>query len=70
MKTMRGQVDGNTIAKYRKGSFTLTCKISGPFYCVTFHNGRQSATTLYSEDKAEMNAYIKEAIAEGYKRKQ
>ena len=68
MKSMSGQVDGITVAEYRKGKFTLTCKTSGEFYCVTFHNGRQSATTHYSKDKAEMNEYIKEAIADGYKR--
>ena len=68
MKSVRGQVDGTTIAKYRKGKFTLTCKVSNGFYCVTFHNGRQSATTRYSKDKNEMNNYILEAIKDEYKR--
>lgn len=68
MMSMRGQVEGIAIAKYRKGKFTLTCKVSNGFYCVTFHNGRQSATTRYSKDKNEMNEYIKNAIKEGYRK--
>lgn len=68
MESMRGQVEGLAIAKYRHGKFTLTCKVSNGFYCITFHNGRQSATTKYSKDKNEMNQYIKKAIAEGYKK--
>lgn len=51
MKTMSGQVDGIYVAQYRKDAFTWTCKISGEFYCATFHNGRQSATTYFSTDK-------------------
>ena len=68
MEYMKGQVEGLAIAKYRKGKFTLTCKVSNGFYCVTFHNGRQSAATRYSKDKTEMNNYILDALKEGYKR--
>lgn len=68
MEFTRGQVTGQTIAIYRKGKFTLTCKISNGFYCVTFHNGRQTSATRYSKDKDEMNAYIAKHIKEGYKR--
>jgi hypothetical protein len=68
MKTMRGQVDGIIIATYRKGKFTWTCKISENFYCATFHNGRQSATTYYSTDKTEINELIKAEIKNGFRR--
>lgn len=68
MNSVRGQVEGVAIAKYYKGRCSLTCKVIGEYYCVTFHNGRYSATTHYSTDKAEMNGYIKEAIRDGYKR--
>lgn len=68
MMKMNGQVEGIAIAKYRCGKFTLTCKKSNGFYCVTFHNGRQTNITMYSKDKDEMNRYIKEQIAEGYRR--
>lgn len=68
MKFMRGQVDGVIVAKYRKGKFTLTCKVSNGFYCVTFHNGRQTSVTRYSKNKDEMNAYIADQIKEGYRR--
>lgn len=68
MEFMKGTVDGNTVAKYRRNQFTLTCKVSNGFYCVTFHNGRQTAVTRYSRDKNEMNAYIAKAIKEGYRR--
>ncbi len=68
MKSMNGQVDGLAIAKYRKGKFTLTCKKSNGFYCVTFHNGRYTNSTKYSKSKDEMNNYILEALKEGYKR--
>lgn len=27
MMSVRGQVDGVALAKYRKGKFTLTCKV-------------------------------------------
>ena len=68
MKNMNGQVEGLVIAKYRNGKFTLTCKKSNGFYCVTFYNGRQTNVTAYSKDKNEMNNYILEKIKEGYKR--
>lgn len=68
MQRMNGQVNGITKATYRMGKFTLTCKESNGFYCVTFHNGRQTNITYYSNDKDEMNNYIKEHIAKGYKR--
>lgn len=68
MKTMRGSVDGLTVAKYRKNGFTWTCKISNNFYCAVFHNGRQSATTYYSADKNEINDLIRKEINNGFKR--
>ena len=68
MKRMNGLVEGLTIAKYRLRQFTLTCKVSNDFYCVTFYNGRQTHVTYYSKDKNEMNEYIKKSIAEGYRR--
>ena len=70
MKRMNGQVEGLAIAKYRSGKFTLTCKKSNGFYCVTFHNGRQTNVTYYSKDKDEMNSYIKEQMAKGFKKVQ
>lgn len=66
MRSMRGQVEGITVAKYRKGKFTWTCKTSGQFYCATFHNGRQSATTYYSTNKDEINALIKKELENGF----
>lgn len=68
MKTMRGSVEGIIVAKYRKGKFTWTCKKSGDFYCATFHNGRQSATTYYSKDKNEINNLLKKEINDGFKK--
>lgn len=68
MKSVRGQIEGVAIAKYRLGGCTLTCKVVNENYCVTFHNGRYSATTHYSNDKNEMNDYIRKALKEGYKR--
>lgn len=66
MRSTRGQVEGITVAKYRKGKFTWTCKISGQFYCATFHNGRQSVTTYYSTNKDEINALIKKELKDGF----
>ena len=68
MKSIKGQVKGRTVAKYRLDCFTLTCKIADGYYYVTFHNGRQSAMTFYSSDKNEMNDYIRQALREGYRR--
>lgn len=68
MRKIRGTVDGIIVATYKKGKFTWTCKKSGNFYCATFHNGRQSATTYYSIDKKEINDLIKQEIIGGYKR--
>ena len=70
MQRMCGQVNGIVVAVYKRGKFTLTCKKSNGFYCVTFHNGRYSNWTFYSKDKDEMNSYIKKSIAEGYKKVQ
>ena len=70
MKSMRGTVEGLAIATYRKGKMTWTCKISNGFYCATFHNGRQSATTYYSKDKNEINGLIRKEIANGFKKVQ
>lgn len=66
MKSFRGTVEGLTVAVYRKGKFTWTCKKSGNFYCATFHNGRQSATTYYSTDKNEINELIRKEIKNGF----
>ena len=66
MRSMRGQVEGIIVAKYRMGKFTWTCKISGQFYCATFHNGRQSSTTYYSTNKDEINALIKKELIKGF----
>lgn len=68
MKCMRGTVEGIVVARYRRRSFTWTCKISNGFYCATFHNGRQSATTYYSKDKEEINDLIRKELQEGYKK--
>lgn len=68
MKRMNGQVEGIVVAKYRKNKMTWTCKISGKFYCATFHNGRQSAATYYSTDKKELNDLIKKQLADGFKK--
>jgi len=68
MKTLNGQIEGVPIAKYKMRQFTLTCKISNGFYCVTFHNGRYTNITRYSKDKDEMNRFILKAIEEGYRR--
>lgn len=68
MRTIRGQVEGSIVAKYRKGKFTWTCKINGNLYSATFHNGRQSATTYYSTDKSEINELIKKEIISGFKK--
>ena len=68
MQKMNGQVEGITVATYKKGKFTITCKKSNGFYCATFHNGRQTNTTFFSKDKDEMNACIKEKIKEGFRR--
>ncbi|MDY5640986.1 MAG: hypothetical protein SPF36_07785 [Lachnospiraceae bacterium] len=68
MKSMRGTVDGMIVAEYRKGKFTWTCKTSGNFYCATFHNGRQSATTYYSTDKNEINELLRKEIKDGFKK--
>lgn len=68
MKSMNGQVEGLIVAKYYKDKFTWTCKISNGFYCATFHNGRQSATTYYSKDKNEINELIRKEIRFGFKK--
>lgn len=68
MKSFRGQVEGKVVAKYRRRSFTWTCKISNGFYCATFHNGKQSATTYYSKDKNEINELIKKELQDGFKK--
>lgn len=68
MMSINGQVEGIAIAKYRKGQFTLTCKKSNGFYCITFHNGRKTNITKYTKDKDEANNYILKEIKAGYKR--
>lgn len=56
------------IAEYRLRKFTLNCRICEDWYCVTWHNGRQTAVTYYSKDKEAMNDFIREHLKEGYKR--
>ena len=68
MQKMNGQVDGITVATYKKGKFTITCKTSNGFYCATFHNGRQTITTFFSRDKEEINDCIRQKMREGFKR--
>ena len=68
MQSMRGSVDGVIIARYRKGKFTWTCRISDGFYCATFHNGRQTSQTYFSKDKQEINSLIKQELADGFRR--
>ena len=71
MKSFRGtlaEFGAATVAKYRKGSFTITCKTYKNIYFMEFHNGRQSATTRYTEDKNEANEWMKKQIQEGFKR--
>lgn len=66
MKLMKGTVEGQTVATYRKGPLTWICKISNGFYTATFHNGRQSAMTYYTKDKNEINEFIKAEVANGF----
>lgn len=68
MKSFRGVVEGQTVATYRKGRMSWACKISDGFYCATFHNGRQSATTYFSEDKNEINELIRKELKDGFKK--
>jgi hypothetical protein len=68
MKSFRGSVEGLIVATYRKGKFTWNCRIVDGFYCATFHNGRQTSQTYYSQDKNEINELIKKEIADGFKR--
>ena len=68
MKSFRGAVDGRVVATYKKGKLTWTCRIQGAYYCATFHNGRQSATTYYSTDKNEINELIKKDLKNGFKK--
>ncbi len=71
MKSFRGTLDelgAKTVAKYRRSNMTITCKVFNGMYFMQFHNGRQSATTRYTEDRDEANAWIKRQISEGFKR--
>ena len=68
MRKMNGQVEGITVAMYRKGKFTWTCKKSGKFFCATFHNGRQTSVTHYSDDGREINELIRKEIEKGFKK--
>lgn len=71
MKSFRGQLDewsAITVAKYRRGSFTITCKTYNGMYFMTFYNGRQSSITRYTDNKTEANNWMKKQIADGYKR--
>ena len=66
MRSMEGQVEGITVAKYRRDRLTWTCKISGQFYCATFHDGHYASRTYYSKNKDEINALIKKALKDGF----
>lgn len=71
MKSFRGQLaewGAKTVAEYRRGAFTITCKTYDGFYFMTFHNGRQSATTRYTDNKDEANEWMKKQILEGFKK--
>lgn len=71
MKSFRGtlaEYGAITVAKYRMGKFTITCKTFNDTYFMEFHNGRQSATTRYTENKDEANEWMKKQIKEGFKR--
>ena len=68
MRKMNGQVEGITVALYRKGKFTWRCKKSGKFFCATFHNGRQTSVTYYSEYVKEINELISKEIKKGFKK--
>ena len=67
MEVMNGTPTGQIIATYKKSYFTINCRFSNGFYCATLHF-RQTNKTYYSKDKAEMNNYIKEQIAKGFRR--
>lgn len=71
MKSFRGtlaEYGAVTVAKYRMGNFTITCKTFDNTYFMEFHNGRQSATTRYTTDKDEANEWMLKQIRAGYKR--
>lgn len=71
MKSFRGtlaEYGAITIAKYRMGKFTITCKTFNDTYFMEFHNGRQSATTRYTTNKDEANKWMLERIRDGYKK--
>lgn len=71
MKSFRGQLaewGAVTVAKYRKGKFTITCKTFDGQYFMEFHNGRQSSTTRYTSDKDEANEWVKSQIKDGYRK--
>lgn len=68
MKVIDGHINGIEVARYsNKAGYKITCKVNGNFYCVTFHGGK-SIKTFCSENKWEMNMYVKNAIKAGYKR--
>lgn len=70
MESFNGQVEGGRIvAIYQREGFRVTCKALNGYYFVTFHNGRQTNVTRYSQNKDEMNAYVvKEFIRDGFRR--
>lgn len=72
MKSFRGTLNewgAKTVAEYRRSYMTITCKVFNDTYFIQFHNGSQSATTRYTDNKDEANAWIKEkVIAEGFRR--
>lgn len=72
MKSFTGQLaepSAKEVARYQRGRFTIICKTFENFYFITFHNGRQTSITRYTDNKYEANSWILDhAIKEGYKR--
>lgn len=72
MKMFKGQLaewGAVEVARYRSGNFQLICKTYNGFYFITFHNGRQTSVTRYTDNKNEANEYVQQEIRKnGYKR--
>lgn len=72
MNSFRGQLTepgAIEVARYSKGKFKIICKTFDGLYFITFHNGRYSATTRYTDNKDEANNWVLEhAIKDGFKK--
>jgi len=71
MRSFNGQLAEYTareVARYKKGQFQIVCKVFDNQYFMTFHNGRQTSVTRYTDDKDEANNWIKEQISKGFQR--